>query len=139
INTVKKELLIDLHIDFASPVPVYEQLKKIIKFAVAKGTLEAEETLPSIRETASFLKINPNTVARAYRELSQEGVIGGRAGKGFWVAETRQAGEEKMAILKEEFLRFLEKAVAMGFESDVIKAMIDDFFAQGKESRRSND
>ena len=104
-----------------------------------KNTLEAEETLPSIRELASFLKINPNTVARAYRELSQGGVIGGRAGKGFWVAKTRQTGEEKMAILKEEFLRFLEKAVAMVFASDVIKTMIDDFFAQGKENRGSND
>jgi GntR family transcriptional regulator len=133
---MKKELLIDLNVDFASPVPVYEQIKKIIKYAIAKKTLIEEEPLPSIRELATFLKINPNTAARAYRELSQEGIIGGRAGKGFWVAKIQQAEESKIEILKEEFLKFLEKAVAMGFSSDVIKNMIDDFF---REEKKNND
>jgi GntR family transcriptional regulator len=133
---MKKELLIDLNVDFASPVPVYEQIKKIIKYAIAKKTLVEEEHLPSIRELAAFLKINPNTAARAYRELSQEGVVGGRAGKGFWVAKIQQAEESKTQILKEEFLKFLEKAVAMGFSSDVIKTVIDDFF---REEKKDND
>jgi GntR family transcriptional regulator len=125
-----------LNVDFASPVPVYEQIKKIIKYAIAKKTLIEEEYLPSIRELAAFLKINPNTVARAYRELSQEGVVGGRAGKGFWVAKIQQAEESKIELLKEEFLKFLEKAVAMGFSSDVIKTIIDDFF---REEKKDND
>ncbi len=129
---MKKELLSELSIDFASPVPVYEQIKKVIKYAIAKKALVEEEPLPSIRELAAFLKINPNTVARAYRELSQEGVIGGRAGKGFWVAKIEDAGEEKIELLKEEFLKFLEKAVAMGFAPDVIKKIIDDFFREGQ-------
>ena len=133
---MKKELLIDLNVDFASPVPVYEQIKKIIKYAIARKTLVEEEHLPSIRELAAFLKINPNTVARAYRELSQEGVVGGRAGKGFWVAKIQQAEESKTQLLKEEFLKFLEKAVAMGFSSDVIKTMINDFF---REEKKDND
>lgn len=133
---MKKELLIDLNVDFASPVPVYEQIKKIIKYAIAKKTLVEEEHLPSIRELAAFLKINPNTVARAYRELSQEGVVGGRAGKGFWVAKIQQAEESKIELLKEEFLKFLEKAVAMGFSSDVIKTVINDFF---REEKKDND
>ncbi len=133
---MKKELLIDLNVDFASPVPVYEQIKRIIKYAIAKKTLIEEEPLPSIRELATFLKINPNTVARAYRELSQEGVVGGRAGKGFWVAKIQQAEENKIKLLKEEFLKFLEKAVSMGFSSDVIKTMINDFF---KEEKKDND
>lgn len=129
---MKKELLSELSIDFASPVPVYEQIKKVIKYAIAKKALVEEESLPSIRELAAFLKINPNTVARAYRELSQEGVIGGRAGKGFWVAKVEDAGEKKIELLKEEFLKFLEKAVAMGFAPDVIKKIIDDFFREGQ-------
>lgn len=133
---MKKELLIDLNVDFASPVPVYEQIKKIIKYAIARKTLVEEEHLPSIRELAAFLKINPNTVARAYRELSQEGVVGGRAGKGFWVAKIQQAEESKTQLLKEEFLKFLEKAVAMGFSSDVIKTVINDFF---REEKKDND
>jgi GntR family transcriptional regulator len=130
---VKKELLTDLVIDFASPVPVYEQLKRIIKYAIAKGTLVEEEPLPSIRELASFLTINPNTVARAYRELSQGGVIGGRAGKGFWVNKVEDGGEKKMQLLKEEFLKFLETAVAMGFTPESIKAVIEEFFKEGQD------
>jgi GntR family transcriptional regulator len=129
---VKKELLVELSLDFASPVPVYEQIKKIIKYAIAKKTLVEEESLPSIRELAAFLKINPNTVARAYRELNQEKVIGGRAGKGFWVAKIENLEEKKTELLKEAFLKFLEKAVGMGFSPDAIKSMIDDFFTEGQ-------
>lgn len=132
---MKKELSIDLVIDFASPVPVYEQLKRIIKYAIAKGTLENKEILPSIRELASFLTINPNTVARAYRELSHEGVIGGRAGKGFWVLHQEEGEEKKLELLKDEFLKFLEKAMAMGFNPGSIKKVIDDFFRNNKEEQ----
>jgi GntR family transcriptional regulator len=131
---VKKELLVDLVIDFASPVPVYEQLKRIVKYAIARGALEKDESLPSIRELASFLTINPNTVARAYRELSNERVIGGRAGKGFWVTQNEGGEEKKLELLKEEFLKFLDKAVAMGFNPGAIKRVIDDFFKEGQAS-----
>ena len=136
---MKKELLDDLYIDFASPVPVYEQIKKIIKVAIAKNILAAEDSLPSIRELATFLKINPNTVARAYRELSFEKIIGGRAGKGFWAAKIENAEDKKIEILKEEFQKFLEKAVALGFAPGSIKTVIDDFFTQGEENRRQDD
>lgn len=129
---MKKELLLDINLDFASPVPVYEQIKKIIKYAIAKKTLTENELLPSIRELASFLKINPNTVARAYRELSQENIIGGRAGKGFWVTKIENLEEKKIELLKEEFLKFLEKAVSLGFTSDIIRNMIDCFFKEGQ-------
>lgn len=129
--------MIDLNVDFASPVPVYDQIKKIIKYAVAKKALVEDESLPSIRELASFLKINPNTVARAYRDLTQEKVIDGRAGKGFWVAKIKSenAAEDKIGLLKEEFLKFMEKAVSMGFAPDVIKNMMDDFFTLQKEEQ----
>lgn len=119
-------------VDFASPVPVYEQIKKIITYAIAKKILVEEESLPSIRELAAFLKINPNTVARAYRELQRDQVIGGRAGKGFWVLKLDNPEEEKQHLLLEEFKKFLEKAIALGFPPDVIKSTIDGFFAEGQ-------
>jgi len=129
---VKKELLNDLVIDFASPIPVYEQLKRIVKYVIAKGTLIPDEPLPSIRELATFLTINPNTVARAYRELSQTGVIGGRAGKGFWVNKSEKDDARKVEILHQEFLKFVERAVAMGFTTSDIKGVIDEFFKEGQ-------
>jgi len=126
-------LLTELTVDFASPVPVYEQIKKQVKQAIARRAIIAGEPLPSIRELAAFLKINPNTVARAYRDLSQENVIDGRAGVGFRVVESGVVEEEKVAMLRDEFLRFLERAVEMGFSQEQLKEMVIGFFT--KEGR----
>lgn len=111
-------------------MPVYEQIKKRIKHAIARNILVNDETLPSIRELASFLKINPNTVARAYRDLQQEKVVGGRAGKGFWVEKENTPEEEKMALLKEDFLKLLEKGVEMGLSPENIKKIVLEFFKE---------
>lgn len=123
----------ELVINFASPTPVYEQLKKIFKFSLARNTLVEGETLPSIRELATFLKINPNTVARAYRELQQEGLFGGRAGIGFWVSRKQSPEDDKLAILREEFQKFLEKAVSMGFSPEAIRSLLDEFLGRAHD------
>lgn len=131
---MEKLILSEIEIDFASPVPVYEQIKKRVKHAIAKNILVSNDPLPSIRELAAFLKINPNTVARAYRELQQENVVGGRAGKGFWVETPGPPEEEKMELLKEDFLKLLEKGVEMGLSPEGIKKMILEFLKEVKSS-----
>lgn len=123
-------LLAELVIEFASPVPVYEQIKRQVKHALAKKSLVENQPLPSIRELASFLKINPNTVSRAYRELLQENIIDGRPGKGYWVKETGRLEQEKEALLREEFLKFVERAVEMGFTRQHLKSLVGDFFKE---------
>ena len=129
---MKNILFPELQIEFASPVPVYEQLKKKIKHAIAKKIICENDPLPSIRELATFLKINHNTVARAYRDLAQEKIIGGRAGKGFWIEKIEDFDREKGHLLEDEFLKFMEKAVEMGFSQDHLKKMILDFFKNKK-------
>jgi GntR family transcriptional regulator len=121
-------ILTEIEIDFSSPIPVYEQIKRKIKHSIAKKAMLESEPLPSIRELASFLKINPNTVARAYRELQQEGIIDGRAGKGFWILKAELVEQEKRELLKDELLKFIEKAIDMGFSQDHLKNLIADFF-----------
>ena len=123
-------ILTEVTIEFASPVPVYEQIKKKIKHAIARKVMAVNEPLPSIRELATFLKINPNTVARAYRELAQENIVDGRAGKGYWVKAGGQIEGEKIILLREEFLKFLEKAVEMGFPQKQLKEMVTEFFEE---------
>ena len=120
----------EIVVDFASPVPVYEQIKRRIKHAIAKNILVSNEPLPSIRELAAFLKINPNTVARGYRELQQENIAGGRAGKGFWVEAQETPEVEKMELLRDDFLKLLEKGVEMGLSPGSIKTMILEFFKE---------
>jgi GntR family transcriptional regulator len=123
-------ILTEFEVDFASPVPVYEQIKRRIKHAIAKKALVNNAPLPSIRELAGFLKINPNTVARAYRDLQQEKVVGGRAGKGFWVEQQETTENEKMELLKEDFLKLLEKGIEMGLSPESMKEMVLSFFAE---------
>ena len=127
---MKRELIENLAVDFASPVPVYEQIKRRIKQAIARRALETEEVLPSIRELAAFLKINPNTAARAYRELSQEGIISGRAGKGFWVKESENPSDDNRDMIRELFLDFIHKAVDMGFSRGDLETMVREFFKE---------
>lgn len=123
-------ILTEIEIDFASPIPVYEQIKRKIKHSIAKKSLLENEGLPSIREMASFLRVNPNTVVRAYRELQQEGIIDGRAGKGFWVLKTKSMDQEKVKLLEDELLKFMERAIEMGFSHDHLKNLILDFFKE---------
>jgi len=125
-------LLAELRIDFASPTPVYEQIKKSIKQAIARSVIVESQPLPSIRDLAAYLKINPNTVARAYRELSQERIINGRPGVGFWVEKCEQMDLKKSDILREEFMQFVEKAIEMGFSRQQIREMLDGFFPDEK-------
>ena len=76
----------------ASGVPVYLQLIEQVKHAIDVGALSPGDQLPAIRRVAEDLVINPNTVAKAYRELEHEGVIELRQGSGAFVSENGRAG-----------------------------------------------
>lgn len=113
-------------------MPVYEQVKKHIKQAIAKKILLEGQLLPSQRELASLLKINPNTIARSYRELVQEGIISGRTGKGYRVKSNPVMEEEKRKLLEETFLLFLEEAVGMGFSAKDIEEVVNKILKEKK-------
>ncbi len=74
-----------MRIELRSPLPVYEQIKMGIKEAVMTGQFQRDSQIPSIRELAKDIQVNPNTVARAYRELEREGMIFSRPGIGFMI------------------------------------------------------
>ncbi|MGB9688506.1 GntR family transcriptional regulator [Thermogutta sp.] len=76
-----------VRVDPADATPIYEQIARQIKFAVASGALQPGELTPSVREMARRLAVNPNTVARAYRELQDEGILTVQRGLGLAVAE----------------------------------------------------
>jgi GntR family transcriptional regulator len=84
-----------MRVDTTSFVPIYEQIKKEIIRRVATGVLKARDALPSIRDLAAELLVNPNTVARAYRELEQNGLISTQKGRGSFVAGRAQPDIEK--------------------------------------------
>ena len=75
-------------IDTRSTVPIFEQVKLGLRGLVARGLLKPGEQLPAIRMLAEVLVVNPNTIARAYRELIQDGFLETRRGEGNYVAAT---------------------------------------------------
>jgi GntR family transcriptional regulator len=108
--------MIRFNIDNASPLPVYLQVRQSILLDVMAGRLADGDRMPSIRELAKILKLNPNTVAKAYYNLEEEGVIQGHRGSGYLVKfQKAKLDNLKRGILEDEFKVFLEKAFSMGF------------------------
>lgn len=101
-----------IKVDTKSFIPIYEQIKKEIKSKVSLGVLKPNEPLSSIRELATQLIINPNTVARAYRELEQEGFIYTQKGRGCYISDNSASliNQERTNILNQVFDRAIEEA-----------------------------
>lgn len=76
-----------IHLDYRDARTIYSQVFDAFKTQIESGILQPGEKLPSVRELAATLAINPNTIQRAYRELENEGFIGSMAGKGSFVLE----------------------------------------------------
>ena len=117
--------MIRFSIDNASPLPVYLQVKQSILIDVMAGRLTDGDRLPSIRELAKILKLNPNTVAKAYYNLEEEGIIQGHRGSGYLVKfQKTKLDNLKRGILEDEFKNFLEKAFSMGFGKQDIEDLM---------------
>jgi len=115
-------------IAFSSGTPVYLQLVDQVKAAVASGALRTGEALPSIRPLAEELRVNRNTVAKAYAELESQGVIETMAGRGCFV---RQAGSPlRKAVRLERLAAVIDQAVTEAHHLMVSKA---DFLALAEE------
>src|SRR5580704_10912158 len=96
--------MLPLRISASSGVPVYLQLEQQIKQAIASGLLHSGDPLPSVRRTAAELRINPNTVARAFQNLERDGIIRTVPGGGTFVGSLTALGQ---GLLKSEKLRRL--------------------------------
>jgi DNA-binding transcriptional regulator YhcF (GntR family) len=106
-----------LHVDNHSPIPIRRQLAEQLKHFIEGGGFPREQALPSIRELAGFLGINPNTVARVIEDLKRDGYVQVRRGKGVFVASdppTRPATNLREAFLKDVVVR----AAALGMTAD---------------------
>jgi len=101
-----------IKVDAGSYIPIFEQIKQGIKREILRGNLKPQQALPSIRDLAADLIVNPNTVARAYRELEAEGFIETRQGRASLVAGNRadRDRKEREAILDRIFCEAVAEA-----------------------------
>jgi len=116
-----------LRIDPLSPDPIFEQLVFQVKALVARGELDEGDRLPSVRELAKDLAINPNTVARAYEALEGHGVIVRRQGAGCFVTGQTSALKTDQRKKKLETLvqRLVIEAHHLGFDEDEVRAALE--------------
>jgi len=108
-----------LDIDYDRGLPVYRQIYEAVTRALASGALSRDEQLPTIHELAQRLEINPNTVARAYRDLEQDGYIVAHRGRGtFPAAERVSSAGDKQEILRSIYDKTINEAAQHGLSAD---------------------
>jgi GntR family transcriptional regulator len=118
-----------------SAIPVYEQLKRQVRLAIASGTLSPGDRLSSIRELSIQLKINPNTVAKAYRQLETEGFLEIRTGSGAYVCGDRELiGRDRRAIEVILVDDFMAKMAGLGVGPDDLTELIRKRSAEGGQN-----
>ncbi|MCD4777212.1 MAG: GntR family transcriptional regulator [Candidatus Aegiribacteria sp.] len=114
-------------IDSRSAVPVYEQLKRQIIIHIVSGELDDGNKLPSIRELASAILINPNTVAKTYKQLETDGFVTSRKGLGVFVsASGRELQSNRTKIFGELTDEYVSKAAGLGLSADEIMKGLSD-------------
>lgn len=89
-----------INLNYRDSRPIYEQIKDSIVNLTISGVLSTDDKLPSVRELATQLAINPNTIQRAYRELETSGYIYSIPGKGSFIAENDATGKKIEALFK---------------------------------------
>jgi GntR family transcriptional regulator len=119
-------------INARSGVPIYKQLEQQIEKGIIGGILQSGDQLPTVREVALQLTVNPNTVARAYRELEYRGLIESAQGRGTFIAgnlESPKVGE-KERLFRQQLEELLTEARHLNLEKKTIKNIFDDTLKQ---------
>jgi GntR family transcriptional regulator len=136
---INKKLL--LQIDFRSGLPIYAQIVNQVQAQVVGGVLQPGDQLPTVRALAEELRVNFNTVARAYRMLDEARIISTQQGRGTYITEipppnvTEQLRKESLEALTH---RFISEAMRLGFSKVEISQTVKDQFKAWKVSDESD-
>jgi GntR family transcriptional regulator len=126
--------VIDFNLDPSSGVAPYMQLIHQVRRALRLGLLQVGDQLPTVKQVVARVAINPNTVAKAYRELEHQGLLGARPGIGTFVIKT--LSDSSLAAhgpLRQELGRWLANARRAGLDHESIEALFRDMFQSSAE------
>ena len=115
-----------ISLNYRDPRPVYEQIKEKLRARILAGALGEGEKLPSVRDLAATLAINPNTIQRAYRELEAEGYIYTQLGKGSFVSPLDQVGGERKTQLLQSFKDTAKELLRLGYTTEQLTAILEE-------------
>lgn len=118
-------------VNSSDPRPLYQQIMDEIRRGIVIGSLENGDPLPSVRQTAADLRINPNTVQQAYRELEREGVVYVQRGRGTFVAGLTEVESERRRLARGLAERTLREAYRLGLQ---LEELIDELRTVGEET-----
>ena len=119
-----------IKINYRDSKPLYEQIKDEMKKLIVKGVINHNDRIPSVRELAVSLSINPNTIQRAYRELESEGYIYSVRAKGFFVAELTNLNTERVNSIKEDLKKSLTELYYMNMPQEKIMEMVEKIYKE---------
>jgi DNA-binding transcriptional regulator YhcF (GntR family) len=120
-------------VNFDSGLPIYMQIVEIIKTRIATGVLESGEKLPSVRDMATELKVNPNTIQRSYGELERENIVFTQRGMGTFVTEEESTIKGlKATMAREKIMYFMEDMEKLGYSRDELPGIIEKIIVEGK-------
>ncbi|MGW1210272.1 GntR family transcriptional regulator [Streptomyces sp. NPDC002499] len=124
-----EELVIEFHLNDRSGLSPYQQLVQQVRHALRLGLLEEGDRLPTVKEVARQVAVNPNTVLKAYRELELEGLVAARPGVGTFVTRTlADASLAAHGALQKDLRRWLAKARLAGLDDESIEALFTTTF-----------
>ena len=117
--------MIEFHLDPSSGVATYLQIVQQVRESLRLGVLDVGDQLPTVREVVADLAINPNTVAKAYRDLEREGLVVARQGRGTFIASSLATSSlHHHEMLRAQLERWFEKARSAGLDEESIRALI---------------
>jgi GntR family transcriptional regulator len=125
-----------IKIDFRSGIPIYVQIMDQIKNLIANGELKPDDQLPTVRQLASDLRVNFNTIARSYRLLDEAGLISTQHGRGTYILAppdeqvTQRVRREAMQGLTR---RYLANAAHLGYTPDEVSQIFEQYIQSWKE------
>ena len=115
-----------IQLNYRDSKPIYEQIKDGLRKLVISNSLSADEKLPSVRELAAKLAINPNTIQRAYRELETEGYICSVAGRGSYVCAQITEDPARQDALLQQFDAAVQELLYLGMRSEELRRRIPE-------------
>ena len=120
-----------IQLDIGDHRPLYEQIRDKLKEMIIEGFLEENEKIPSVREMAAMLAINPNTIQKAYRELENDGYIYSVKAKGFFVSEIKHTWDlGKIAELYDETMPLIKELKFLGVKKEKLFRMIENIYEE---------
>ncbi len=120
---------LNLRVDFRSPAPIYAQIVEQIQQQVRAGLLKPGDQLPTVRQLAAELRVNFNTIARAYRILDESGLISTQQGRGTYIWSPPEAEENttvRRRTLQELAQSYAAQALALGYAAEDIRSALEE-------------